>query len=690
MSAPASAVKLHRVSLRVPPLLLAVPLLGIARLLPEYGFGLWLRLAAATLVLLLPGWLVSQALGLRGAVPTLSWSTALVGGALALTFAVGGSIDLTLVLVLVAGAVALVPSLRVRATGRERSAGVQRVRGLVLLAGLALGGAIWFTVKLGGDGFFHLGRVRKLDDLGALSLHAVDEFANGGLHPGYAFPLWHGWLALVAKMAGVDPGAVVLHEPSVLVPLALLVAFELGIAVFRSTSLGLATMLGQAGMIALAPGSGGAYTVLALPGTTARQLFVPAATALFFLFVRLPSRPLAATLVVCVADLSFIHPTYALFLAIALAGFAVGRLLLARGADLRPLLGALAAYALPMALVFAWLRPIVRGTLSVNPGPKEVARGLRAYAGDLVVHSPASYHLAPSVFARTGAVAVAALVLVPFALLARNRRWSAYVLGATVLVLVLELSARVFPHFADATSLSQARRAAGFVPFACAFAGGVALLSRVPRLALPVALAAGIALQLAYPGDFGIRTPHEGPSLAAWIALFGGLAALAAGTVLSLRRRDEPERREPNGVVAVLAAALFVLPVAVHGFSHWNTAAPNDPYALSPGVVRFLRDRVPEQDVVFADLETSYRISALAPVYVVAVPPAHVANTRANHVVARRAAVLHFFAHPEDLDIPRRWHAGWLVLRRHEPVEAVERAGLKPVYEDGRYVVFRL
>ena len=47
-------------------LLPALPLLGIARLLPEHGFGLWLRLAAATLVLLLPGRLVARALGRRG------------------------------------------------------------------------------------------------------------------------------------------------------------------------------------------------------------------------------------------------------------------------------------------------------------------------------------------------------------------------------------------------------------------------------------------------------------------------------------------------------------------------------------------------------------------------------------------------------------------------------------------------
>ena len=38
-----------------PILLLSLPLLGVARLLPAHGVGLWLRLVAASLVLLLPG-----------------------------------------------------------------------------------------------------------------------------------------------------------------------------------------------------------------------------------------------------------------------------------------------------------------------------------------------------------------------------------------------------------------------------------------------------------------------------------------------------------------------------------------------------------------------------------------------------------------------------------------------------------
>ena len=77
-------------------------------------------------------------------------------------------------------------------------------------------------------------------------------------------------------------------------------------------------------------------------------------------------------------------------------------------------------------------------------------------------------------------------------------------LGGTLAVLGIELLPWVFPHFADAVSVSQARRLAGFVPIPFALAGGAAVLTgMVGPLVLPAALAAGIALQLAFPGDFG-------------------------------------------------------------------------------------------------------------------------------------------------------------------------------------------
>ena len=184
-------------------LLAGLVLLGIARLFPQHGFGLWLRLAAATLVLLAPGRMVARTLGLRSWAAAFTWSVALVAGALALTFAVHASLTLTLVLVLAAGAAALAArfrSGRSRSTALHRPAPATRLNAGCAVAGIGLGIALWSIEGLvKGDALFHLGRVRKLNDFGSLSLRAVDEFKDGGLHPGYAFPLWHGWLALIAQ-----------------------------------------------------------------------------------------------------------------------------------------------------------------------------------------------------------------------------------------------------------------------------------------------------------------------------------------------------------------------------------------------------------------------------------------------------------------------------------------------------------
>ena len=665
-------------SLRVPPLLLSLPLLGIARLLPEHGFGLWLRLAAATLVLLVPGRLVARALGRSGPASAFVWSVGLVAAALALTFAVHASLDLVLVLLLVVAVVALPFSWHAK---REP---VAHGRGLIALAGVGLGIALWgIEGVIKGDALFHLGRMRKLDDFGSLSLHAVDEFKDGGLHPGYAFPLWHAWLALVAKLAAIDPSAVVLHESSILAPLALVLAYEMGRQVFRSKWLAVATMLAQVAMIALAPGGGGAYTSLELPATTARQLLVPAVIALFFLFVRDPTWPLALTLAVAGMDLAFVHPTYALFIAIPLVGFALVRVL-ASGEDLRSSVGGLLSFGLPVVGVVAWLAPIVAETQSHNPTAADKANGFAQYATDLSVHSASSYHLLPGIFARTGAVAVAALVLAPFAALAARRRWSAFVLGGMVLMLALELSPVLFPRFSDLVSLSQSRRAAGFVPFAFALAGGAAVVARALRvLVLPFALAAGIVLQQLYRGDFGLHYAHGGgPALVTWIALWGGLAGIVAAIVLARRGQGA---YASAGMLASLAVALFVVPVAVHGFAHWDKGSQRDANALTPGLVQFLRTKVPERSVVYADLETSYRISAYVPVYVADAPPTHVADTKANDPAGRRLVWLEFLR-THNLAIPRHYGAGWLVLRGDQQVGP----GARLVYRDGRFRVYRL
>ena len=112
---------------------------------------------------------------------------------------------------------------------------------------------------------------------------------------------------------------------------------------------------------------------------------------------------------------------------------------------------------------------------------------------------------------------------------------------------------------------------------------------------------------------------------------------------------------------------LFVLPVAVHSFLHWSPLNTTDPSALSPSLLAQVK-RLPNGAVVIASPDTSYEIAAAAPVYVVAAPAAHVANTRANDPTVRVAQVEHWLA-TGDPSIPRRYGATWAVVNgRLEPL----------------------
>ncbi len=256
--------------------------------------------------------------------------------------------------------------------------------------------------------------------------------------------------------------------------------------------------------------------------------------------------------------------TYALFALIPLGAYAVVRL-----GEWRSSAVALLAALVPTLAAVLWLKPIVDETLSHNPKAGALAAGLRQYASELDVSSLHSYHLAPEVIGRTGAVAVLALLLVPLAGLAIRRSWGVFVLAGTVSVLALMLVPVLFTHFSDAVSLSQSRRAAGFVPFVFAFAGGLALLAR-SIMVIPAAFVVGVVFQELWPGDFGYGLEHGGPAAATWIAFVGGAVALVVGLIL---RRPAP--RERYGVAA-FAACAFVVPVALHSFSHWSARVTSD------------------------------------------------------------------------------------------------------------------
>jgi hypothetical protein len=644
----------------------------VARLFPADGFGLWLRLVAASLVLLVPGSLVARALRLRGASATVAFGLGALGPALLLVFLVNSSIWLALVVLGVVAAVALPFALRV-VSGPPAWDAVA-----VALGGLILGILLWHVAGVvNGDALFHLGRVRKLDAFGDLHIRSVDEFADGGLHPGYAFPLWHAFLALVAKLAGVDPTQVVLHEPSAVAPVAFAVVYESGLALFRSAWLGVGVLATSVAIAAFAPGHGGSYALLGQPGTIDRHVLVPAALTLLFLFLRHPGWALALALAAAGVEVFLVHASTAIFLGLVLGGFAVARVLLARR-EFTSLAGGLASLFVPVAAALAWLFPIIRETASHSPSTAELQRQLMKYAAELHIDSLHRYALRPEVVSRGGAVAVGALAAVPLAALAARQRWAAFVLGGTLAILGVELLVWVFPHFADAVSVSQARRAAGFVPFAFALTGAASVIAAlVGPLVLTVGVAAGIALQLAFPGDFGPGLTEGGPAAATWIAAFGGIAAIAVGLVLG-------RRVDARGWAPAAAVVLFCIPIAVHGLGNWNAASPSDPHGLTPGLLTALREDVPKRAIVFSDLETSYRISAFAPVYVAAAPPAHVADTSANRPYSRRLSVNRFFA-SGNTAILDRYRADWLVVDTHR---FTLRSKWPLVYRDARYALY--
>jgi hypothetical protein len=646
----------------------------LARLLPDTGAGLYLRLAAATVLFLVPGRMAARALGWRSSSATLAASVGLFAPALAVAIALHRSLTVALVLYALVAPVALPFAVRRRQ--------VRPVNGTVWvwLSGVVLGLGVWAVAAvLSGDALFHLGRVRKLLAFHHLTLHRVNEFADGSLHPGYAFPLWHGVLASIARLAAVDPSQVLAHEAAILVPIALLVAHEAGVAVFRSAWMGAAAAAVQAALYAFAPGHGGSYVALALPATASRQLLAVAALALFFRYLEEPRIGTAILLALAAMSLAFVHPTYVLFLLVLLGGTWLARTLAVRR-DVVVGLKGLALVALPTAGVVAWLEPIVRQTVSFEPKVVERARACRHYARWLI-GSCSDFRLEASVVMRNGAIAVGALALVPLAALALRRRWAALVIGGTIAILALVLVQQAFTPFSNAVSLSQSRRIVSFLPLAFALVGGIAILARFLRWGVvPAALVAGVVLQQLWPGDFIGEPSLAEPGVVAWVALAAGAAGLLVMAVVGPRTP-----LERPGVAAFAATLAFLVPTTAHGLADWTTQSAADRYALTPGLVEALRTQVPRGAVVFADLETSYRISAYAPVYVAAAPPAHVADSGKNRPHERRADVLTFLR-TTDLAIPRRYGATWLVLARGEK----RVPGLHAVYGDRRFALYRI
>ena len=99
-----------------------------------------------------------------------------------------------------------------------------------------------------------------------------------------------------------------------------------------------------------------------------------------------------------------------------------------------------------------------------------------------------------------------------------------------------------------------------------------------------------------------------------------------------------------------------------------------------------MRAEGPARAIVFSDQDTSYRLAALAPVYVAVAPPGHVADTEANRP-HERADDARRFLRTGDLSIPESYGAGYLVVHRDRTDRSFD---LQRLYRDERFSLYRL
>jgi hypothetical protein len=672
-------------------------LLVLSRLLPSDGLGLGLRLAAgAACVLLLPGAFLTAAFGWPrhlsiAAAASFSWSLAALFVALGITFLVDGSLTLTLLLLVAITLAALVVAVVRGGEPLRRIEDGWPVLGVVV-AGSVLGRLVLESpVLFRGDAPFHVARVVKLVELPALdSLGAVNEFADGDLHPGYAVPLWHGALALVARLSGVEPVPVFTYLPALLAPLAFVLAYAAGAALFRSWAGGVATVAAQAAILTLPRDGVGSLRLLTDPERASVLLLIPALLALLFAYVRDPRPALLAAISAAGFVNAVIHPTYVPFLAFALAGFLVARFILARDARATVFrVGvALGAMLVPAGLFVAALAPTLKGVSSINPSSDVRAHEVGHYAG---FFGGEGDWLRPEAITREGGAVVAGLLVAPLAVFAARRLWAALVLGGTLAVLVVAVTPFLFGPLGDLVSLSQARRLPLFLPLPFALAGAAVLAGRLRLAGVAAALGAGIAFRLAFPREYAYQFLEGGPAWPVWVALAGSACALAVGALWRHR-----ESRRLRAGWAVLAAAAFVVPSAVGGIANIHRARAGDHYKLTRGLVAALRQLEP-RTVLFAHPETSYRAAGYAPVYIAAGSPGHVAKTVRNRPKDRVKETTSFFE-PETNRVERRrllaaYDADWLLVgppRRAEVSPYDLPSGLSLVYSDDRYRLYHV
>lgn len=179
-----------------------------------------------------------------------------------------------------------------------------------------------------GDNKVHLARIRRILEAPSLSPQAIEPFKDGGIHPGYAYPVWHLIQALVSKVSGIDPILLWYYLNPLLTLVMVLTIYFLIRALFHNRSLAAFTSFLYMLPLIFAPGKGTLMTqrLLVHPSELSFLFFHFIIFGLVVIFIRnrgfhLPLFVLIGALsidlaFIHIANLTFVVVVYVVFMAI--------------------------------------------------------------------------------------------------------------------------------------------------------------------------------------------------------------------------------------------------------------------------------------------------------------------------------------------------------------------------------------
>jgi uncharacterized protein DUF6541 len=669
-----------------PAVLLAAPVgLIAARLLGVDVIAVWCAFAVCVLV---PGWgalrllRVERELGLAGSGPAAAaLGLAVWTPPLAATFIVHLSLGVPLTVVVGAGVVlcglALVrPPLLEKAPWWEIAAGA-------LAAGLFAFLAWRMSTGVISDALFHVGRMRKIEDIGSLSITSISSYQNGPPHAGYAFPLLHAAFAGVARLAGVDVATAFIYLQPLCAFLAMLgaYAFARSLTGWRTAGYLAAALLAWD----LCTLINGLVMQINQPPVFAFFVLTPGALMLFIAALR-GSRSAAWGSMAAVGVIALVHPTYAIpCLAIA-AGMALGFW----RAHLRmpPIaLEALAASAVVSGLVAGWI-----WWVAIDGGHR---RAVITHSDEFVhrgAHAYLMYPWAP-VFGRDY-VLVAVLSLV---LLVRYRDLlptAGALLGPLVMLLLPGVNTIVIA----AVGMGQFHRFWQVLPWPAVLAAAACVAASWlgARRGVAAALLLGLVL-------YRLRGMHSFWREPTSVVVVLGLLAVAVALVPRPRRMVD---RGPWWIAVILVAGVLFAPIH-HGGSRVLDSARAGPHRtpradlvtqLTPDVPRYFRRLSGPAPVVLGEEHRLFELVAYANVYAAALPEARSRAEPKVDTTDRLADEQRFFdaatTIAERSDILKRWNVDYVLVDLRDQAAIAPailgQPGLRVVYRGPRFVILRV